>query len=147
MDRYRHLTHRLHRAERRFIVKRDAALLSVKASPETYALTESRIDRVRQLYSETYKSLARASYDPLRMKNCFSGMIMKMTDEQYEDWKAEERAGVNELMSRFSSEVGADVDPKKEKSVQDARASASEKSRSTATPLKPREDDTIIDIE
>lgn len=102
-DRYKHLTHRLHRAEGHFIRCRDRALAPTRASPAAFAASEDRISRCRFVYIETHKSYTHANYDPTRMKKAFTGKILQMTNEQFEVWKDEDRAARLQLIEAFSN--------------------------------------------
>eukprot|EP00758_Cryptobia_borreli_P005501 Tbor_TRINITY_DN4898_c0_g1::TRINITY_DN4898_c0_g1_i1::g.1246::m.1246 len=102
-EHYRILTHRMLRAENRFIHCRDAALTKIKGSASLFAKTEERIDRSRKLLAETHKSLSSPNYNPVRMKKkSLIGLIMSMSDEEYKEWLALERIKKNNLMAEFA---------------------------------------------
>lgn len=103
-EHYKHLTHRFLRAERRFIASRDKAVgLGAKLDPKMYSKTEARIQRGRKMFVETHKSISQTTYDPVNMNKAFSGKILKMTAEEFEAWKAEDRDERNELASCFDA--------------------------------------------
>ena len=90
-DMYKHLTHRLVRAENRFIAARERLLGKAKIRPSSYAATERVVQQVRDIYVETHKSLQRRSYDPLKAKHCVSGQLMQLSPQQYVEWKEIQR--------------------------------------------------------
>lgn len=104
-EHYRLVTHRLVRAEARFIACRDKALASVRAGPKLFAETEARIDRSRILCADTHKSLSSPNYDPMRMKKkSLAGTLMAMSENAFADWLADERAAKNTLIASLSPE-------------------------------------------
>lgn len=101
---YRSLTHRVIRAEKRFIKTRDAAMREAKISQDTFKKTEDRVERTRGLYAESHKSLSSPNYDPVTMKKrTLLGEVMAMTPAQFSSWIATERQRGNDLIAEFST--------------------------------------------
>jgi hypothetical protein len=130
VEQYKLLTHRLLRAERRFLNARDKAVGSGKRlEPKDYAVTEAIIERIRKIYSETHKSLTQNSYDPTNMNRSVTGALLQMTPEQYEDWKTEVREERNRVMSSFEDSPLAENEeqqqpaPAKEETMDDRLSS------------------------
>lgn len=100
---YRALTHRVIRAEKRFITTRDYALPKAQPSSEVFKRTEDRVERVRASYAAIHKSLSSPNYDPIVMKNRdVVGHLMSLSPEQFDAWKQEETNKRNLLISEFS---------------------------------------------
>ncbi|ESL07125.1 hypothetical protein TRSC58_05192 [Trypanosoma rangeli SC58] len=98
---YRYITHRLVRAERRYIGTRDAALKKARASPSVYKMTEANIDHIRGLYSETHRSLSSPNYDPVRMKKSLTGPLLQMNEAEFEEWKNVRKHQRNRLVAEI----------------------------------------------
>ncbi|RNF26272.1 uncharacterized protein Tco025E_01395 [Trypanosoma conorhini] len=98
---YRYITHRLVRAERRYLGTRDAALRKARASPSVYKMTESSIDRIRGLYSETHRSLSSPNYDPVRMKKSLTGPLLQMSEAEFEEWRNVRKHQRNRLVAEI----------------------------------------------
>jgi hypothetical protein len=90
-DLYKHLTHRLVRAERRYIRARNAVVGAGVASPNFFAATEKRVERCRKVYVETHKSLTQQNYDPTKIRKSFTGKILSMDAAQFEEWMDSDR--------------------------------------------------------
>lgn len=104
-EHYRAITHRLIRAEKRFITVRNAAMGKAKTSPEAYKATEDRVERVRSFYAETHKSLSSPNYDPAQMKKrSLLGTLMKMTKNEFASWKLEQSQMANQLIAQFNAD-------------------------------------------
>lgn len=102
-EHYRTVSHRLVRAEIRFIACRDKALASIKGSSSLYKRTEDRIDRSRMICADTHKSLSSPNYDPIRMKKkSFAGHLMSLSEKEYKDWIEEERTRKNSLIAEMA---------------------------------------------
>ncbi|CUG88072.1 Hypothetical protein, putative [Bodo saltans] len=99
---YRLFTHRLMRAERRFIVTRDYALSLSKASSDAFKRSEDRVERVRNFYAATHKSLSSPNYDPVKMRQRdIIGKLIAMNPTEFEEWKAAELEAKNLLIADF----------------------------------------------
>ena len=100
-EHYRHLTHRIVRANDHFITCRNDAMREIRGSSRLYADTEDRIARTRQMYTETFKSLANLQADPAKMKRWFTGKIINMSAAEWEEWQEDDRRARNQLMAEF----------------------------------------------
>lgn len=101
---YRGLTHRLMRAERRFITTRDFALSHAKASPDAFKRTEDRVERVRSFYAATHKSLSSPNYDPVKMRQRdYIGRLIAMNPGEFEAWQQDELREKNQLIADFNT--------------------------------------------
>ncbi|KAF8283538.1 hypothetical protein TcG_02037 [Trypanosoma cruzi] len=98
---YRYITHRLVRAERRYLGTRDAALKKARASSSVYKMTEANIERIRSLYSETHRSLSSPNYDPVRMKKSLTGPLLQMGESEFEEWKNVRKHQRNRLVAEI----------------------------------------------
>jgi hypothetical protein len=99
---YRHFTHRLMRAERRFIATRDYALSLSKASSDAFKRSEDRVERVRSFYAATHKSLSSPNYDPVKMRQRdVIGRLIAMNPTEFDEWKAAELEAKNLLIADF----------------------------------------------
>lgn len=99
---YRYFTHRLMRAERRFIATRNIALAQTKASSDAFKRSEDRVERVRNFYAATHKSLSSPNYDPVKMRQRdVIGRLIAMNPTEFEEWKAQELEAKNLLIADF----------------------------------------------
>ncbi|KAG5492648.1 hypothetical protein JKF63_01227 [Porcisia hertigi] len=99
---YRLLVHRVIRAERRYIRIRDAVLASTKATTSFFNRTEQVVEAVRSYYAEAHRSLASANYDPLRMKKSALAPLMRMSDDEFSEWKEVQRQRRNSLAAELA---------------------------------------------
>lgn len=104
IDCYKHLTHRLARAERRFIQSRDGVVSAGVASPKFFAATERRVDRVRKIYIETHKSLTQQNYDPTKIRKAVTGKLLEMSEAEFEAWLERDRDERNEDFANMRGE-------------------------------------------
>lgn len=100
---YRIIVHRTIRAERRYTVTRDEALASVKASSALFKDSELVIERIRGIYAESHKSLSSVNYDPLRMKKSILARFMRMSENELNQWKEEEKQKRNRIIAKLSN--------------------------------------------
>ncbi|KEG12973.1 hypothetical protein DQ04_01291030 [Trypanosoma grayi] len=98
---YRYITHRLIRAERRYIGTRDVALSKAHASPSVYKMTEGNVDRIRALYAETHRSLSSPNYDPARMKKSATGPLLQMSEAEFAEWRNVRKHQRNRLVAEI----------------------------------------------
>jgi hypothetical protein len=105
-DLYKHLTHRLVRAERRYMRARDAVVGAGIACPGFFAASEKRIERVRKVYVETHKSLTQQNYEPMRIRKSFTGKIIAMSAAEFEAWLEKDR---EERHTEFAGMSGSEA--------------------------------------
>ncbi|EPY31050.1 hypothetical protein STCU_03653 [Strigomonas culicis] len=99
---YRFAVHRTVRAEKRYMRCRDAVVVARKASTDLFRRSELPVERVRSFYGEAHRSLASPNYDPLRMKKSALAPLMKMTVEEFGQWKADRKAEREALLAELT---------------------------------------------
>jgi hypothetical protein len=101
-EHYKHLTHRLVRAECRYLERRDAVVSAGIATPKFYALTEGRIERVRAVYVETHRALTQPNYDPTKVPGATTGAVIPLNEAQFDEWVNDDRATRNEIFAELA---------------------------------------------
>lgn len=99
---HRLLVHRVIRAERRYMRVRDVALAKLKAAPSLHTRTELAVEEVRAIYAEAHRSLASPNYDPLRMKKSALAPFMRMSRDEFAEWREVQRQRRNSIVADFS---------------------------------------------